>query len=150
MKGGTVPEHDSKGTQAGSVAPETTSPENEEWVFTIDTQTGEVHKVEKIDRVSGRRQELSEEEYLTLAGYDLSGADDYSEVQLEEEQYDPYTGDYGVESYDPYGFEEGYYQAWADCEAASGSEGFGYSYSPEDAYYQGFADYQAYVYGSVA
>ena len=41
----------------------------EQWLFTFDSATGEVCRVEKLDPVSGGTQELSEAEYAALDGY---------------------------------------------------------------------------------
>ena len=41
----------------------------EQWVFTFDSATGEVRRVEKLDPVSGSSQELSEAEYAALDSY---------------------------------------------------------------------------------
>jgi len=41
----------------------------EQWLFTFDSATGEVCRVEKVDSVSGRTQELSEPEYAALESY---------------------------------------------------------------------------------
>ncbi len=110
----------------------------EEWVLTIDLASGQTLAIARLDSATGQRKELSEEEYLALAGYDLSGAEDYSEV-YGEDAYDPYAAAAG--SYDPYGYEEGYYQGLADYEAMiAGAESD--TSSIEAAYYQGMADYE--------
>ncbi len=41
----------------------------EQWIFTFDSATGEVRRVEKLDPVSGSSQELSEAEYAALNSY---------------------------------------------------------------------------------
>jgi hypothetical protein len=41
----------------------------EQWLFTFDSATGEVSRVEKLDPVSSMRQELSEDEYAALNSY---------------------------------------------------------------------------------
>ena len=41
----------------------------EQWVFTFDSATGEVCRVEKLDNASGARQELSDAEYAALESY---------------------------------------------------------------------------------
>jgi hypothetical protein len=41
----------------------------EQWLFTFDSATGEVSRVEKLDPVSGMSQELSEDEYAALDSY---------------------------------------------------------------------------------
>jgi hypothetical protein len=41
----------------------------EQWLFTFDSATGEVSRVEKLDPVSGMGQELSEDEYAALNSY---------------------------------------------------------------------------------
>src|SRR5947209_8702119 len=46
---------------------EATPDAHEEWVFTLRSNSGEVVKVEKLDKQTGNRVELSEEEYAALA-----------------------------------------------------------------------------------
>jgi hypothetical protein len=41
----------------------------EQWIFTFDSATGQVSRVEKIDPVSGSAHELSESEYVALDSY---------------------------------------------------------------------------------
>jgi len=41
----------------------------EQWIFTFDSATGEVCRVEKLDRLSGAVDELSEPEYAALNSY---------------------------------------------------------------------------------
>ena len=127
---------------AADQATDQTADEMEEWVVTIDATSGQTLKIERLDRATGQRSELAEEEYLALAGYDLSGASDYAALA----QYDPYA-ELAAAGYDPYAYEEGYYQAIADYEAmlAGGAE----AQMAEDpgtveaAYYQGMIDYEA-------
>jgi hypothetical protein len=112
-----------------------------EWVFTFDPSTGETVKVEKIDKASGQRQELSEEEYAMLYSSEPSefDAESYGEYGN-----DPNAGVYAGYSYDPYAYEGGYYQGMADYEAAlQGTAEYGYGSEEEQAYYQGMADYAA-------
>src|SRR3954447_12529991 len=42
--------------------------ETEEWVFTISKATGEIARIEKIDKSTGKRHELSHEEYDAISG----------------------------------------------------------------------------------
>ena len=104
--------------------------------------TGEIAKVEKIDRTSGRRKELSQEEYAALSGYMDPSA--YA--------YDPsgYGQSAGTgEGYATY--EAGYYQGLKDyetalaqqSEAAVASMGYGHSPQQHAAYIQGMVDYEA-------
>lgn len=100
---------------------------NEEWIFTLNSQTGEVVKIEKIDPASNQRNELSDGEYAAVLG----GG------------YDPYAEAYSQAGIEQYSFETGYYQGMADYEAAL-ADAAGTGYSPEEeAYYQGIADYAA-------
>ena len=41
----------------------------EQWIFTFDSATGEVYRVEKLDPVSGAAHELSESEYVAMNSY---------------------------------------------------------------------------------
>jgi hypothetical protein len=41
----------------------------EQWLFTFDSATGRVCRVEKLDPLSGKRQELSQPEYAALDNY---------------------------------------------------------------------------------
>jgi len=112
----------------GSTTPEkAASEDHEEWIYTISRSSGEVVKVERVEPASGERRELSLDEYAALSG------EEAAEAEVAE--------DYSSYAYDPYGYEEGYYQGQADYEAAlSGEE----ELSPEEAaYYQGQADYEA-------
>ena|SRR5438477_11759366 len=99
--------------------------ENEERIFTFNTATGELVKVEKVEPATGERKEISEEEYSLLYAWS-----------------DPY-GDAYAALYDPYGYEAAYYQGIADYQAAlDGLASYGSS-SEEQAYLQGMADYAA-------
>ena len=110
-----------------------------EWVFTCDPSTGETIKVEKIDKASGQRQELSEEEYAMLYSSEPS--------EFDAEGYGEYGNDPNAGySYDPYAYEGGYYQGMADYEEAlqgAAEAEYGYGSEEEQAYYQGMADYAA-------
>lgn len=143
--------------EAASTAP-AGAERTEEWIFTVDSESGDVTKVEKSE-TGGERRELTEDEYAAIADQgseydDYSTADEYGAYG-----YDPYST-YAAQSYDPYGYEEGYYQALADYEAslagAYGGEGYegaeyaeesygsGYTPQEEAAYYQGMADYASF------
>jgi hypothetical protein len=116
--------------------------ENEEWIFTTKVNTGELVKIEKVDRASGQRKELSDEEYASMYGFDPSsygwGYEDYSSYG-----YDPFAG-YGSYAGDPYAYLNAYYQGIADYAAAVATDPSFYGYSStEEAYYQGMADYAA-------
>src|SRR5262249_12665564 len=52
-------------------APVSQSPaeQTEEWVFTLNSGTGEIVKAERVDKESGQRQELSDSEYAVLSGF---------------------------------------------------------------------------------
>jgi hypothetical protein len=41
----------------------------EQWLFTLDSATGEVCRIEKFDSASGSAQELSDSEYAALDSY---------------------------------------------------------------------------------
>jgi hypothetical protein len=102
--------------------------DNEEWIYTTSRSTGEVVKVERIVAETGERCELSLDEYAALWATIQQGA----EAQAAE-----YAAS-AAQGYDPYGYEEGYYQGLA----AMGYTGL----TPEqEAYYQGVADYAAYM-----
>ena len=114
----------------------------EEWVFTMNSLTGEIAKVEKIDKATGQRQELSEEEYAALSGYVSAEAD--PNAYSAEYGEDPNAGEQGAaEAYAVY--EAGYYQAAAEYEAALAGLTSQSGYTPEEdaAYLQGLADYEA-------
>jgi hypothetical protein len=116
--------------------------ETEEWIFTYNTSTGALVRVERAD-AAGQRQELTEEEYVALSGLDPAS---YSAlVDFAAQGYDPYSGDYAASAYDPYGYSEGYYQGQADYAQALAAYGGG---STEQAYYQGVNDYVAMLYAS--
>src|SRR5215471_8440604 len=122
---------------AGAVGTEKAE-RGEQWIVTFG-ENGEISKIEKVHSQSGDRQELSEEEYAAAAGWDLSGASDYSSYYGSEmermEGYPDYT-------FYPTGYEEAYYQGMSDAmEAVYGSMGM----TPEEmAYYQGMEDYMTY------
>nr|ASV46961.1 hypothetical protein [uncultured bacterium] len=117
-------------------------------MVTIDTASGQTLKIERLDPATGQRAELAEAEYLALAGYDTSGTYDYAAALQAQAQYDPYAA-LAAAGYDPYAYEEGYYQAVADYEAAlagAAQQAAQQAADPaavEAAYYQGLADYEA-------
>jgi len=114
--------------------PQGTGDGNEEWVFTLNSQTGEVVKIERLDATSGQRNEFSDEEYMAVLG-----GGDYAAAY----GYDPMADAYSQAGVEPYSYEAGYYQGMADYEAAlAGAAASGYS-PEEEAYYQGIADYAA-------
>ena len=80
---------------------------NEEWVFTVNRNTGEVSRIEKLDSATGERLELSEEEYAALAGRDFTAHQTETEAAAE------IRAGNGGDAY-----ERGYRQAVADYEAA--------------------------------
>lgn len=130
----------SEGAIVTTTAAAAAAPEDEEWVLTFSGQTGDVIKIEKLDKSTGQRTELTEEEYAAVAGQDLSGASDFAD----ESAY--YASAYG----DPYGLEEAYYQGVQDAYYQSMTESdpsqaaAGYEMTPEEAaYYQGVEDYVA-------
>ena len=107
-------------------------PNLEEWIYTFSSTTGEVLKVERVDSGSGTRQELSLDEYSALAAVYGYGAEE------------DVAAAYAAASYDPYGYEEGYYQGIADFAASIGYDGGqGQMSSVEAAYHQAQADYAA-------
>jgi hypothetical protein len=127
-----------KGMPLESATPELPeSEDHEEWIFTIKGSTGDVVKVERV--ASGERRELSLDEYAALYGAETTGA----EVA---EDYNAYAYDANAAyTYDPYGYEEGYYHGMADAAASLGQQ-TGSGLTPEEeAYYQGIADYAASV-----
>jgi len=129
--------------------------ESDKYVLTINRTTGDVLKIERVDD-SGKKEELSEEEYQTIFGdptqaVSASGAEDpyvqaYYQGVADAQSYT------AMEGYSPE--ELAYYQALSDYDSylnagwlgdTSAGMGFGYEgYSPEElAYYQGIEDYQA-------
>src|SRR5262249_46017033 len=102
---------------------------NEEWIFTLNSLTGEVVRIEKSDPASGQRAELSDEEYVAVLG---SGEDYSAYAGLQEAYgYDPVAAAYGSVVIEPYSFEAGYYHGMADYETALASAAPS-SYSSED------------------
>lgn len=124
---GTPPEKASL-TSESLTSKETQPEEREEWVFTLNSKTGELLKVEKLDKTSGERKELSEEEYSALYGSDP-------------------TSEAAALSSDPYGYLTAYYQGIADYEAAINTA---VASQEQEAYYQGMADYEAALSGAGA
>ncbi len=149
------------GDQSGQITGETgTEQETDQYVLTLSRSTGDVLKIERMDD-SGKKEELSEEEYQSIFGDVSAGAGDLSAGD------DPYVQAYyqgvsdahgalqsGMAYQDEGGYspeESAYYQALSDYDAylssgwTEGLEGSGYEdYSPEEiAYYQGIEDYQA-------
>jgi hypothetical protein len=108
--------------QADAAEP-TASAELIELVFTYDTSTGQFIKAERID-ASGARQELTDEEYQLLGGYDPATYPTY--LDYVSQPFDAYTSPQPAGSYDPYGYEEGYWRAMADYAAAASGAGVGY------------------------
>lgn len=102
--------------------------QTEEWVFTFNTSTGELVKAERIDKTSGQRQEVSDDEYAALSGFGDQTV--YSHA----ERYDPSSLGSDPNAHSLY--ELGYYQGLADYEQVAHREA---------AYYQGMADYEAVV-----
>jgi hypothetical protein len=121
-------------SQATSVALTEGDP-TEEWVFTMSSLTGEIVKAEKIDKTTGQRQELSDEEYAALSGY----ADPYAALSGN----DPHAEQQAAEAHAVY--EAGYYQAVVEYETvlAGLTSASGYTPAEEAAYLQGLADYEA-------
>src|SRR5437870_169394 len=72
----------------------TPTEEHEEWIFTINSATGDLVKVEKVNKATGERQELSNEEY---ASYYAQAYAAYA--------YDPYAATYMGYGYAPYGYD---------------------------------------------
>jgi hypothetical protein len=106
--------------------------ESDQYVMTINRATGDVLKIERMDE-SGKKEELSEEEYQSIFGSPGMAAADLSGAGVD----DPSV--------------QAYYQGIADAEAALQS-GMGYddseAYSPEElAYYQALSDYDSYLSG---
>jgi len=87
--------------------------ETEELVLTVNRQTGEIIRIERILE-SGNRQEFAEQEYAQFFGTE-------------------------PEVYHAYGYHEGYSQGLVDYEASL-TQG---APPLETAYYQGMADYEA-------
>ncbi|MFN0165012.1 MAG: hypothetical protein ACKV22_01165 [Bryobacteraceae bacterium] len=121
--------------QAEIVVEEAAHDETSEYVLTVSTNTGDILRVEKLDRAGGRT-ELTEDEYSAVfcaAGY--------------EEEYPEESADESAYPQDPY--EAGYTQGIADYQAAL--EGGTAQLTPEEiAYYQGVADYQEALESAVA
>jgi len=112
---------------------ESTPVAHEEWVFTVHSNSGEVVKVEKLDKQTGNRVELSEEEYAALA----------ASIAPATEQSAGYDA-MALYASDPELYEYAYYHGLADYEASLLANYPTLAYSPEEvAYYQGAADYAA-------
>ena len=77
----------------------------EQWLFTLDSATGEVCRIEKFDSVSGSTQELSDSEYAALDSYLVAVAPEPSP----EVSHDP-TPTSGATA-------RAYWQGVADCAA---------------------------------
>src|SRR5262245_21746056 len=76
---------------------------HEEWVFTLHRDSGEVLKVERLDKQTGSRVELSEEEYAALAASMAPAAEQPG-------GYDPMA----LYASDPELYEFAYYHGLAD------------------------------------
>jgi hypothetical protein len=130
--------------EASSVEePGATEAQSEEMVLTYSPETGEVIRIEKVDR-SGGRQELSGEEYAQFFGQSPEAADETS--LSDPNAYD--SAEAFAIAHQQLGFEQGYYYGLAEYEAALAAQAQP-AYSPEEeaAYYQGVADYHALVSG---
>jgi hypothetical protein len=135
-KGGAPVSETTPGSAPETIPQAAESEDHEEWIFTVSRSSGEVVKVEKVEAASGERHELSLDEYAALCGEEAAVAEDYS----------AYTHDPSTEhGYDPYGYEEGYYQGMADFAASVGLLDTSGLTPEEQAYYQGIADYAASV-----
>ena len=135
---GTLPEKVSV-TSENPTSKEIQPEQLEEWVFTLNSKTGELLKVEKMDKASGERKELSEEEYSALYSGDPSG--EAAALGYLTAYYQG-IADYeaAVSSAVASQEQEAYYQGIADYEAALSGAG---TTAEEAAYYQGIADYEA-------
>jgi hypothetical protein len=134
---------ETKETEAApSTAVESSKSDTHELVFTVKTSTGEVVKVETLDK-NGARREFSDEQYSELAAY-TSGA---NLTGIEAYGYDPQGAAYAYGACPDPSYEAGYYQGLADYTAAvEASNAAAAAYTPEElAYYQGMADYAASV-----
>jgi hypothetical protein len=108
------------------------TPETEEWIYTFQSATGEVVKVERVDPGSGKREEISAEDYNALAASAMDAS-----AQLE-------MSAAAGQGFNQMGFEAGYYQGLADYEAGlMQASAYGGMSAEEAAYYQGMADYEA-------
>jgi hypothetical protein len=114
-------------TKAASEA-DSSEVQTEEVVLTVNRQTGEITKIQRV-LDSGARQDFSEEEYVRFFSTDLA-----SESGLADED-----GQAAVEAYHAHGYHEGYVQGLVDYELTlmQSAEPF------EAAYQQGMADYEA-------
>jgi len=70
---------------------------NEDWIFTVSGETGEVVKVETENKLTGERKEMSAEEYSALLGTAYHPYR-YTPYGYSYFNYDPYAG------YDPYSY----------------------------------------------
>jgi hypothetical protein len=102
--------------------PEPSPDRIEQWLFTLDSITGEVYRVEKLDRGSGKHHELSESEYAALSGYldegqSSAGAIETESSARESTADDPYAMGYfqGLADYEAAAFQAAYLQGMADC-----------------------------------
>ena len=94
------------------------APEFHELIFTVQSATGQVVKIDKLE--NGQRQELTEEEYAAVAA--------------------PFAATLGYA--DPAAYQLAYYQGMADYAAALSAS---YASPQQQAYYQALADYASTV-----
>lgn len=104
--------------------PEPSPDETQEFIFTVNSATGELVKVEKLDM--GQRQELSADEYSSLSeAFPAASAEEsYSGYD-----YDPYTM-YAAYAADPYGY-GAYAQGAYDYALALAAAGYDFSSQEE-------------------
>ncbi len=104
--------------EAGADKQDPSQDETQEFIFTINSATGELVKVEKLDM--GQRQELSPDEYSSLSeAFPMASG---TEESYSGYDYDPYTMLYAAYA-DPYGY-GAYAQGAYDYAAALAAAGY--------------------------
>ena len=121
----------SEGPEAQQSAGQQQAP-TEEWIYGYNGNTGELLKIERLDKATGEKKELTQEEYAAVLGYDPS-------AQVDEATLMQHAA-----------YQAGYYQCMADYEAAMSYAAEAEAAAQHEAlisqhmaYYQGLADYEA-------
>lgn len=107
--------------------------QTEEWVFTVNSLTGEIAKVERVEKAGNERHELSEEEYAALSAY--------AEASYDQDSYNTYAEQHAAEIQSGAAYEAGYNQAMAEYAAQQATENQSGAY--EAGYNQAMAEYAA-------
>ena len=119
-------------TPQGTPPPEAAADETQEWVITFKPATGETVKIEKLDKVSGARQELTPAEYSEVAAMGCAVPQ-----QVVEAATDPNAAAYeSMINYIAAVSAAAYYQGIADYATLAASP----ISQVQGAYYQGMLD----------